>query len=87
MPQGQAVNQDYYVEILKQLHETMHRISPELWPSWIFHHDHSPAHKMLSIKQFLAQKSITEMEHPSYSPFPLTWLLMTAGCKGTKISG
>jgi hypothetical protein len=25
-------------------------------------------HKALSVKQFLAQKSITEMEHPSYSP-------------------
>jgi hypothetical protein len=31
-------------------------------------HDNAPAHKALSVKQFLAQKSITEMEHPSCSP-------------------
>jgi hypothetical protein len=37
----------------------------ELWPiGSILHHDNAPAHKALSVKQFLAQKSITEMEHP-----------------------
>jgi hypothetical protein len=34
---------------------------------WILHHDNAPAHKTLSVKQFLAQKSIAEMEHPPYS--------------------
>jgi hypothetical protein len=38
---------------------------PELWPNdWILHHHDAPAHKALSVKQFLAQKSITKMEHP-----------------------
>jgi hypothetical protein len=47
--------------------ETVKR--PELWPNdWILHHHNAPAHKALSVKQFLAQKSITEMEHPTYSP-------------------
>jgi transposase len=45
------------------------RKRPELWPNdWILHHDNAPAHKALSVKQFVAQKSITEFEHPSYSP-------------------
>jgi succinate dehydrogenase flavin-adding protein (antitoxin of CptAB toxin-antitoxin module) len=30
--QGQAVNQAYFVEILKQLRETVHKIRLELWP-------------------------------------------------------
>jgi len=30
--QGQAVNQDYYVEILKWLLEAVSRKRPELWP-------------------------------------------------------
>jgi transposase len=34
----------------------------------LVHHDNAPAHKALSVKQFLAQKSITVMEHPHYSP-------------------
>jgi hypothetical protein len=32
------------------------------------HHDNVPAQKALSAKQFLAQKSITEMEHSPCSP-------------------
>jgi hypothetical protein len=34
----------------------------------ILHHDSAPAHKILSVKQFLAQKSITDLEHLSNSP-------------------
>jgi histone-lysine N-methyltransferase SETMAR len=42
---------------------------PELWPvDWILHHGNAPAHKTLSVKQFLAQKSNTEVQHPSCSP-------------------
>jgi transposase len=45
------------------------RKRPELWPNdWIFHHDNAPAYRELSVKQFLAQKPITETEHPSCSP-------------------
>jgi histone-lysine N-methyltransferase SETMAR len=47
----------------------MRRKRPELWPNdWILHHNNAPAHKVLSVKQFLTQKSITEMQHPPYSP-------------------
>jgi uncharacterized protein involved in tellurium resistance len=69
IPQGQTVNQAYYVEIMKQLHEAMRRKRPELCPTnWILHHNNAPAHKVHSVKQFLDQKSITEQEYPSYSP-------------------
>jgi hypothetical protein len=51
-----------YVEVLKQLCEAVHRRRPELWPSdWILHHDNAVACKALTVKQFLAQRSITEM--------------------------
>jgi hypothetical protein len=44
-----------YVEVLKRLHEAVRRKRPELWPNdWILHNDNAPAHKMLSVKQFLA---------------------------------
>jgi hypothetical protein len=69
IPQGQTVNQVYYVEILKRVREAVRIEMPELWPNdWIFHSDNAPAHKTPSVKLFLAQKSITEMEHPPYSP-------------------
>jgi len=42
---------------------------PELWSiDWILHHDNAPSHKALSVKEFMAQKSITELEHPPYFP-------------------
>jgi hypothetical protein len=79
MLQVQADSQAYYVDILKLLHEVVNRVRTELWPSdWIFHHDNAPAHKVLSLKQFLTQKSITEMEHtPSSLNLSLNdfWLL------------
>jgi hypothetical protein len=57
------------VEILKQLREAVHRKRPKLClNNWILCHDNAPAHKVLSLKQFLPKISITEMEHPSYSP-------------------
>jgi hypothetical protein len=68
IPQGQKVNQAYYMEILKRLREIMHGEMPELSPNdWILRHDNDPAHKALSVKKFLAQKSMTEMEHQPYS--------------------
>jgi histone-lysine N-methyltransferase SETMAR len=56
------------VEILERLREAVRRKRPELRPNdWILHHDNAPPHKALSVKQFPAQKSITEMEHPPCS--------------------
>jgi hypothetical protein len=69
IPQSQTVNQAYYLEIWKKLHEAVHRERPELWPNyWIVYNVNAPENKVLSVKQFLAQKSITELEHPFHSP-------------------
>jgi hypothetical protein len=78
IPQGQIINQAYYVELLKRLLEAVRRKRPELWPSvWILHHYNASAYKALSIKQILNQISITEMQHlPCYPNFPTNdfWL-------------
>jgi hypothetical protein len=57
------------VEILKWFREAVRRKGPELLPGdWIIHHYTATAHKALLLKQFLAQKSITEMVLPPYFP-------------------
>jgi hypothetical protein len=58
------------VEILELLREAVPRNRTELWQAngRILHHDNAPAHKALSVKQCVARKSITEMEHSPYSP-------------------
>jgi hypothetical protein len=72
IPQGQTVNQAYYVEILKWLREAMRRKRPKLQPNdWILHHNNAPADKALPVQQFVAQKSITGTED---TLTPLIWL-------------
>jgi hypothetical protein len=57
IPQSQAVNPAYYVEVLKRLREAVRRNRSELWPNdWILHHDNAPAHKAVSVRQFFGSK-------------------------------
>jgi transposase len=58
------------LEVLKRLREKVRRKRPELFAnnSWILHHDNAPAHTALSVREFLATKQITVLEHPAYSP-------------------
>ena len=70
VPTGQTVNQVSYLEVLKMLREEVRRKRPEIFAnnSWILHHDNAPAHKALSVREFLATKQITVLGHPAYSP-------------------
>uniref|UniRef100_A0A3Q2XA19 Tc1-like transposase DDE domain-containing protein n=1 Tax=Hippocampus comes TaxID=109280 RepID=A0A3Q2XA19_HIPCM len=42
----------------------------ELWQdnSWLLHHDNTPAHNTLSVRQFLAEKNVPVLEPPPSSP-------------------
>ena len=70
VPTGQTVNQVYYLEVLERLCETVRWTRPELFAnnSWTLHHDNAPAHTALSMREFLATKQITVLQHPAYSP-------------------
>jgi hypothetical protein len=66
VPEGQTVNQKYYLEVLTKLREQVRKIRLELWKkeSWILHHGNVPAHNALAMKQFLADKCIPVLQHP-----------------------
>ncbi|EFN68500.1 Histone-lysine N-methyltransferase SETMAR, partial [Camponotus floridanus] len=70
VPEGQTVNQHYYIEILSTLRERVRRRRPELWKnnSWMLHQDNAPSHSALSVKSFFAKHKITVLDHPPYSP-------------------
>jgi len=68
VPPGQTVNQQFYLEVLKRLRESVRNNRPEMWSSsdWFLHHDGAAAHTALSV-QFLA-KNMMVIPHPPYSP-------------------
>ncbi|KAL4098417.1 hypothetical protein QTP88_023036 [Uroleucon formosanum] len=70
VPQGQTVNQHYYLQVLTTLRERVRRKRPELWEndSWFLHQDNAPAHSALSVKRFLAKNRTPVLQHPPYSP-------------------
>ena len=70
LPQGQTINQNVYKDILRRLMRSVREKRRELWEtkSWLLHHDNTPAHNALSIRQFLAENNIAVPEQPPYSP-------------------
>ena len=70
LPQGQTVNQHVYIEILWRLLRSVCEKRCELWQdnAWLLHQDNAPAHNALSIRQFLAERNVTVLDHPPYSP-------------------
>jgi len=70
VPPGQIVNQQFYLEVLKRLRDSVRKKRPEMWSSgdWFLHHDNAPAHTALSVQQFLARNNMTVIPHPPYSP-------------------
>ena len=57
VPEGQTVNKEYYLAVLRHLREAIHRKRTDLWAdnSWIFYHDNAPSHSSLISTVFLAK--------------------------------
>lgn len=70
LPDGQTVNKEYYLSVMKRLREKIRRKRPDLWKenSWILHHDNAPSHKAIIVNEFLAKNSTNTIEQPPYSP-------------------
>jgi transposase len=64
VPNSPTVNLAFYLKVLKRLRDSVRRKRPELWQSGLC----APAHKALSVKQFLTKNGMTQFIHPPYSP-------------------
>ena len=79
IPQGQTVNQQFYLEVLKCLRLVVSRNRPQKRAAgtWELHHDNVPAHTAYSIQVFLASHGIPVDQQPPYSP---DMAPVTSGC-------
>jgi histone-lysine N-methyltransferase SETMAR len=70
VPEGQTVNAEFYEAVLKRLLLRMQRVRPQMYRSgkWSLLHDNARPHTAIRVRNFLAQRRVTVIEHPSYSP-------------------
>ncbi|UYV72842.1 hypothetical protein LAZ67_10000956 [Cordylochernes scorpioides] len=70
LPQGRTVNKEYYLQVMRNLREAIRQKRPDLWKNknWLLHHDNSPAHTSLLVRDFLAKNNTLMMPQPPYSP-------------------
>jgi hypothetical protein len=62
----QTVTSTYYCDVLRQLHENVQRLYPELWQqkNWLLPHDNAPSHTSFLTREFLAKTNITVPRPP-----------------------
>ncbi|GFX59495.1 uncharacterized protein TNCV_3373721 [Trichonephila clavipes] len=68
--QGQAVNKEFYLDVMRRLREVVCRKRPVLWASsrWMLHHHGAPAETTSLVQQFLTKHGTIQVAHPPYSP-------------------
>jgi transposase len=69
-PEGQTINKEYYLEVIRHLRDAVQRKRPDLWASrhWQLHHDNAPAHSSHLIQSFLAKHGNPVVRQAPYSP-------------------
>ncbi|UYV79043.1 hypothetical protein LAZ67_17000846 [Cordylochernes scorpioides] len=67
LPQGRTVNKEYYLQVMRK---AIRQKRPDLWKNknWFLHHDNTPAHTSLLVRDFLAKNNTLMMPQPPYSP-------------------
>ncbi|UYV78442.1 hypothetical protein LAZ67_16001387 [Cordylochernes scorpioides] len=70
LPQSRTVNKEYYLQVMRNLREAIRQKRPDLWKNknWLLHHDNTPAHTSLLVRDFLAKNNTLMMPQPPYSP-------------------
>ena len=68
VPPGQTVNKQYYREFLERLRKRVHRVRSEIADTWMLLHDNAPCHTAISVNERLANKGISVVSQPPYSP-------------------
>jgi len=67
---GETINVVYYKGVLERFRNRIRRVRPGMCESgnWFLLHDNVPSHNATIVKQFLAQRKVTVLDHPPCSP-------------------
>ena len=67
---GETINAVYYKGVMERLLNRIRRVRPGMCESgdWFILHDNAPSHNATIVEHFLAQRKVTVLEHPLYSP-------------------
>jgi transposase len=70
LPQGWAVNKEYYLEVMQCLNEAVRKKRPDAWREnrWMLQHNHTSLHSSFLVLDFLAKHATTVLPQPPYSP-------------------
>jgi len=68
VPEGETINAVYYKCVMERLLNRIRRVRPGMCESgdWFLLHDNAPSHNAIIVKQFLAQRKVTVLDHPPY---------------------
>ena len=70
VPTGQAVNKEYYVEVLREFRNIFRRKRPALFKSgqWYFHQDNTPVNNSILVTDYLTKMGFKTIPHPPNRP-------------------
>ena len=70
VPTVQAVNKEYYVEVLREFRKRFHQKRPALFKTGQchFHQDNAPVHNSILVTDYLTKMGIKTVPHMLYSP-------------------
>ena len=70
LPEGQTVNKEYHLGVIKRFREAIRQKRPDLWAnnSWILHHGNAPSHNAIVIREHLAKNETNTIQQPPNSP-------------------
>ena len=70
VPDGETINAVDYKGVMERLLNRIWHVRPGMCESgdWFLLHDNAPSHNMTIVKQILAQRKVTVLDHPPYSP-------------------
>ncbi|UYV76839.1 hypothetical protein LAZ67_14002153 [Cordylochernes scorpioides] len=60
VPEGQTINQHYYIDVVNRLREAVRQKRPEKWhqKNWLLHHDNAWPHTAVTVQLYLTKHGI-----------------------------